>query len=268
MKQGKYARAIEKLLAIPDTALPLTEGGSAEQSAEQETLSKLLREAAVLPSTPAAMMVVLEESAAKLKLLSREFFIESVEHAVGGGVFVGTSFLIVAFRKNAAFRNAALFVTRHFFVTQHCVKCLSHRICRCSAAYNSRLTKTSIHFFSTTIPQVRCCLLTGFQAGQRKQIDIPDDVLDDAIGDMSLEETKDDLEKRQKVKEQVQDTARKQEKEVIEIAPKMLDALEKYRAQWDAEKDGKNGAQTLDRLLREMGALQEKCKKIDARNGA
>ena len=56
-KGGKYARAIEKLLEIPDECLPLDVGNKTGK-AEQETLDNLLKDSAVLPSTPSGNLQV------------------------------------------------------------------------------------------------------------------------------------------------------------------------------------------------------------------
>ena len=56
-----------------------------------------------------------------------------------------------------------------------------------------------------------------------------DDDVDEAMGEMSLQETMDDLKNRQKVKQQIQNTATRQREELAEIIPKFIANFQIYK---------------------------------------
>eukprot|EP00392_Amoebophrya_sp_AT5.2_P015555 g15762.t1 len=168
-KGGKFARALEVLLSIPRDKIPEAEIRAAPESV-RSLLYQLLKEAAVLPTAPAAILRVLIESDAQLQYLSEKFFFEACDH---------------------------------------CVKCF---------------------------------LLTAFQSAQRKNLEMPDEELDDVLDEIggeggilananstAAEDLKDDLEKRKMVKERIQQMARDGEKELLRLVPKLVEMLETYR---------------------------------------
>ncbi|CAD7962444.1 unnamed protein product [Amoebophrya sp. A25] len=86
VKQGKYGLSIEILLRIPEeVAAKLTK-------IEEETVRRLLEDAAVLPTTPEGVLRVLADTDKQLQLLSPDYFVATVcEHTV-------RSCLLVAFQ--------------------------------------------------------------------------------------------------------------------------------------------------------------------------
>ncbi|CAD7958553.1 unnamed protein product [Amoebophrya sp. A120] len=169
-KLGKHGRAVEVLLQIPTLVDRPSVASGAQQDqlrphiqltkADQDLLYTLFKQSCVLPTTPSAVLRVLQETDDKLWTLSPKYFLEVCDFAV------------------------------------------------------------------------KTFLLTKFQSAQRKSIDMPDEELDDAIAENPAlqAELRDDLEKRQRVKEKIQETALKQEEEVVRLVPVFLTKLERYHA--------------------------------------
>jgi hypothetical protein len=108
------------------------------------------------------------------------------------------------------------------------------------------------------------CQSTSFYVQQRKQINMTDDDVEEAMGDMDYDETMEDLKNRQGVKQKIQDTASRQETELKEVLPKMIVRFkELFKIAEKKEKDPKEKERRVK--MNKMWAEEAKRAAVEAK---